>query len=240
MKTEVSGIRLCYPETMTSGADISRIASLMGDPARANMLTLLMSGQALTAGELARAAGVTAPTASGHLARLTEGGLLVVEKQGRHRYYRLSGPGVAGAIEALMRLAAQSPQARTRVGPKDPQLRRARVCYDHLAGELGVALFNRLLTARLIALEADEISVTPKGKREFGEFGIDIDALELAKRPICKTCIDWSERRPHLAGGLGAQLLARMFELKWARRLDGSRIVRFTPSGESKLSALFG
>ena len=225
---------------MTSGADISRIASLMGDPARANMLTLLMSGQALTAGELAKAAGVAAPTASGHLAKLMEGGLLVVEKQGRHRYFRLAGSGVACAIESLMRLAAEAPQARVRMGPKDPQLRRARVCYDHLAGELGVALFNWLEATRLIAFQAGEMSVTRKGKRELRDFGIDIDALQLAKRPICKICLDWSERRSHLAGSLGAGLLARMFELKWARRIDGTRVVKFTPIGEAKLMALFG
>ncbi|HRY07012.1 MAG TPA: helix-turn-helix transcriptional regulator [Hyphomicrobiaceae bacterium] len=224
---------------MTSSADISRIASLMGDPARANMLTELMSGEARTAGELAKAAGVTAPTASGHLARLTEGGLLFVEKQGRHRYYRLAGPGVASVIEQLMGLAASSPPVGVRIGPKDPQLRRARICYDHLAGELGVALFNRLVDCKLIELYADSVAVTPKGQREFSKFGIDIQALELAKRPLCKTCLDWSERRPHLAGSLGARLLTRLYELKWARRLDGTRIVKFTPKGEMQLTALF-
>lgn len=225
---------------MAIDPDISRIAALMGEPARANMLARLMSGQALSAGELAKAAGVTAPTASGHLARLIDGGLLSVEKQGRHRYYRLAGPGVASAIEALMVLSSQAVQERVRTGPSDIQLRRARVCYDHLAGEMGVALFNRLADFQLIDLQADGITVTPKGKREFASFGIDIDTLERAKRPICRTCLDWSERRPHLAGGLGARVLARIFELKWARRLEGSRIVRFTPRGEAKIKALFG
>jgi DNA-binding transcriptional ArsR family regulator len=163
-----------------------------------------MSGKALTASELAGVAGVAPPTASGHLVRLVDGGLLVVEKQGRHRYYRLAGPDVAGAIEAMMDLATQSQRRLVRVGPKDPELRRARVRYDHLAGERGVELFARLTRARMIDLDDDGVIVTGIGELHFQEFGIDIEMLKRAKRPICKTCLDWSERRPHLAGGLGA------------------------------------
>ena len=203
------------------------------------MLISLMSGQALTASELAREAGIVATTASGHLKRLLEGGLLAVEKQGRHRYYRLAGPEVADAIEALMDLAEQSNQRRVRPGPKDPELRRARVCYDHLAGQRGVELFARLTRLKLIALDDGAVAITPRGERHFGAFGIDIAALKAAKRPVCRTCLDWSERRVHLAGGLGAELLDRFFSLRWAHRVEGSRIVRFTPTGERAFPRLF-
>jgi DNA-binding transcriptional ArsR family regulator len=161
---------------MKIGPNITGVASLMGDPARANMLTALMGGEALTASELANVAGVAAPTASGHLARLIDGELLTVEKQGRHRCYRLAGPDVAGAIEAPMDLATQSQQTRLRACPKDPDLRRARVCYDHLAGERGVELLARMTKSKLIGLDDDGIIVTSQGECRFQEFGIDIGA----------------------------------------------------------------
>lgn len=224
---------------MTNGLSISGIGTLMGDPARANMLTSLMDGQALTASELARVAGVAAATASGHLAQLLDGGLLAVEKQGRHRYYRLAGPDVATAIEALMDLAQQSGQRHVRPGPRDPEMRRARVCYDHLAGERAVEFFARLTRLKLIALDDGAVALTSRGERRFAEFGIDIAALKSAKRPVCRACLDWSERRSHLAGALGARLLDRLFELGWARRVEGSRIVRFTPPGEIGFAKLF-
>lgn len=224
---------------MRNGPSISSVGALMGDPARANMLAALMSGEALTAGELAREAGVTAATASGHLARLLDGGLLCVEKQGRHRYFRLAGPEVGSAIEALMELADRSGVRRVRPGPKDPEMRLARVCYDHLAGERGVVLFQRLTQAKLIALEDGAVSMTPLGEARFSDFGIDIASLKDGKRPVCRTCLDWSERQLHLAGGLGAGLLARVFALRWAYRVKGSRIVRFTPKGDAGFRTLF-
>ena len=224
---------------MRSGPNIAAIGALMGDPARACILTALMSGRALTASELAAAAGVTPPTASGHLAQLTKGGLLTVEKQGRHRYYRLASADVAGAVEAMMCLATQSQAKPVRTGPKDPELRHARICYDHLAGTCGVELLARLTNAKLIALDDSGIVVTSRGESQFQEFGIDIEMLKRAKRPICKPCLDWSERRWHLAGGLGAQLLARFFELNWAQRQSGTRIVKFTPHGKMKFAKLF-
>lgn len=211
----------------------------MGDPARANMLTSLMGGQALTASELAQVAGIAAATASGHLTQLLDGGLLAVEKQGRHRYYRLAGPDVATAIEALMGLAQQPGRRQVRPGPRDPEMRRARVCYDHLAGERAVELFARLTRLKLIALDDGAIAITSRGESRLAEFGIDIAALKSAKRPICRACLDWSERRSHLAGALGARLLDRLFELDWARRVEGSRIVRFTPRGEASFANLF-
>jgi DNA-binding transcriptional ArsR family regulator len=209
---------------MTDGPSISGVGALMGDPARANMLTSLMGGQALTASELARVAGIAAATASGHLTQLLDGGLLAVEKQGRHRYYRLAGPDVATAIEALMGLAQHPSRLQVRPGPRDPEMRRARVCYDHLAGERAVELFARLTRLKLIALDDGAIAITSRGECRLAEFGIDIAALKSANRPICRACLDWSERRSHLAGALGARLLDRLFELEWACRVEGSRI----------------
>jgi DNA-binding transcriptional ArsR family regulator len=224
---------------MKTGPSIAAVGALMGDPARANMLTSLMSGQALTAGELAQEAGIAAATASGHLGKLLDGGLLLVEKQGRHRYYRLAGPDVASAIEALLDLVEHAGHRRVRPGPKEPELRKARVCYDHLAGERGVELFARLTRFKLIVLDDGAIQMTPLGEQKFRRLGIDVDALKSAKRPVCRTCLDWSERRTHLAGSLGAMLLARFFENKWMHRVSGSRIVRFTARGEAAFNTLF-
>jgi DNA-binding transcriptional ArsR family regulator len=169
---------------MATGPNIASIGALMGDPARANILTSLMSGHALTASELAHVAGIAAATASGHLGQLLDGGLIAVEKQGRHRYYRLAGPDVATAIEALMGLAERSGKRPLRPGPKDPELRQARVCYDHLAGERGVQLFSRLTQLKLIALDDGDVEMTSRGERRFGEFGIDIAGCPLQSSPV--------------------------------------------------------
>lgn len=224
---------------MKNGPSIAAVGALVGDPARANMLTSLMSGQAMTATELAHAGGIAAATASGHLTKLLEGGLLLVEKHGRHRYYRLAGPDVAAAIEALMELVEHAGHRRVRPGPKDPEMRKARVCYDHLAGERGVELFTRLTRLRLIALEGGAIIITPDGVQKFGRFGIDIGALKAGKRPLCRTCLDWSERRTHLAGSLGSMLLDRFFENKWMHRIEDSRAIRLTARGEAAFEKLF-
>ena len=219
------------------------VASLVGDPARANILTALMPGRALTASELARQAGVTPQTASSHLAKLEAGGLIEQEKQGRHRYYRLSDPDVAGVLEGLESLAARAGHMRLRTGPKDPALRRARVCYDHLAGDLGVQMLDSMRSQRLVRQSKQAIELTNEGKR-FMARALQIDAETLAhpRRPICKACLDWSERRHHLAGTLGAALMTRFTELKWAARdsTPGSRVVNFTRSGEKRFAALFG
>ncbi len=215
------------------------ISALVGDPARANMLTALIGGQALTANELACAGGVMAQTASGHLARLLDGGLLVVERQGRHRYYRLAGPEVAAALESLMTLADIADARRPRPGPKDPALRRARVCYDHLAGERGVALFAKLSDSAMIRLSGGHIDVTPSGEARLAELTIDVGSLRRAKRVLCRSCLDWSERTPHLAGALGSALLDRIFAAGWAARVPGTRIVRFTPAGDVAFTGLF-
>src|SRR5262245_48925275 len=195
---------------MKAGPDISMVASLVGDPARANMLTALLSGRALTASELAQEAGVTPQTASSHLAKLESGGLIEPQKQGRHRYYRLTGPEVGQVLEGLADLAARAGHMRVRTGPKDPALRRARVCYDHLAGDLGVQMLDSLRKQRLVRQTKDVIELTGEGRRFMAEsLQIDADALAHPRRPVCKACLDWSERRHHLAGTLGPALIDR-------------------------------
>lgn len=225
---------------MKVGPDIATIGALLGDPARANMLTALLAGQALTAGELAREAGVTAQTASSHLSRLEAGGLLTQRKQGRHRYYALSGEDVAGVIEALMGLAARTGHTRVRTGPKEPALRRARICYDHLAGEMAVGMLESL-KARGFVAEADEtLSLTASGEIFIAALGLDLPTLASARRPLCKGCLDWSVRRTHLAGALGAALLDRFYALGWAAREPGTRLVRFSPRGLEAFREIFG
>jgi DNA-binding transcriptional ArsR family regulator len=224
---------------MKAGPDIAPVAALLGDPARANMLTALLAGQALTAGELAREAGVTAQTASSHLARLTVGGLVVPRRQGRHVYYALSGPDVALLLEKLMSLAERTGHRRARTGPAEPALRRARVCYDHLAGEIGVALFDRLVARRLLARRGDALVLSRKGETALVDFGIDLDAARASRRALCKDCLDWSVRRSHLAGAVGAALLARFYELGWAKREKGSRVVMFSAAGMKQFEKAF-
>lgn len=224
---------------MKSGPDIALIAALVGDPARANMLTALMGGKALSAGELAAEAGVTLQTASSHLAKLQTGGLIAVEKQGRHRYFRLTGPDIAVMLESMMGLAARVGHVRARPGPKDPALREARVCYDHLAGDQGVRLLDSLLQRRLVRRSGDKIELTGAGEDFVAEFGIDLAILAQSRRPLCRTCLDWSVRRPHLAGALGAALLERLAELGWAARDKNSRAVAFTSAGRRRFENLF-
>lgn len=225
---------------MKDGPSIAPVAALAGDPARANMLAVLLSGKALTASELANEAGVTAQTASSHLAKLEAGGLIGVMKQGRHRYFRLSGSDVAEMLEKMMGVAARAGHLRTRPGPSDPAVRKARVCYDHLAGEMGVAMFDALVRKGQLAVRGDDAWLTRKGESFMRDFGIDLTELDGERRPLCKTCLDWSQRRAHLAGGLGAALLDRIYDLKWAARDRKSRAVLFTRGGEAKFAKAFG
>ena len=222
---------------MKEGPSIAPIAALAGDPARANMLAALMSGKALTASELAGEAGVTLQTASSHLAKLQAGGLIAGLKQGRHRYFRLADSDVADMLEKIMGVAARTGQLRTRPGPSEPAIRKARICYDHLAGEMGVGLFDNLKHTGRIA-ERGEWRLTRRGEIFVTEFGIDLAALAAQRRPLCKACLDWSMRRHHLAGSLGAALLERVLVLGWAARERKSRAVLFTKSGEAKFKRL--
>jgi DNA-binding transcriptional ArsR family regulator len=228
---------------MKSGPDIAMVASLVGDPARANMLTALMSGRALTATELSQEAGITPQTASSHLAKLEAGRLIEPEKQGRHRYYRLADPDVADVLERLAGLAARTGHMRVRTGPKEPALRRARICYDHLAGDLGVQMLDSMRAQKLVRQKKQDIELTAEGARFLADrLQISADMLAHPRRPVCKACLDWSERRHHLAGTLGAALMTRFTELKWAARDEapGSRVVNFSRNGETRFAALFG
>jgi DNA-binding transcriptional ArsR family regulator len=178
---------------------------------------------------------VTPSTASVHLARLTGAGLLALEKQGRHRYFRIASREVGSAIEGLMHI---SPRRRAPAGPRDEGLRRARVCYDHLAGERGVRLFDGLRSRRLLGGTADRIALTAAGEAWCERLGIDLLALRRRRRPLCRTCLDWSERRAHLAGALGAALLDRLFALRYARRVDDGRALALSPRGEAFIESL--
>lgn len=225
---------------MVTTASIAATAALIGEPARAAMLHALMDGRALTAGELAAVAGVAAPTASGHLAQLTAAGLLVVAKQGRHRYHRLAAPGVAVLIEGLMQLAAGMDRTRAKLpaaGPRDAALRLARTCYDHLAGQLGVALTDALARRGFVELSDEAGLVTPAGARFFAGLGFEV---EERRRPFCRPCLDWSERRPHLAGRLGAELCRHSLSAGWVRRRDRSRALDVTPAGARAFKEVFG
>ena len=224
---------------MKEGPDIAQVGALIGDPARANMLSALMGGKALTASELATAAGITQQTASAHLARLEAGGLLVQRKQGRHRYFALADDEVGILLEGLMGFAANRGFLRTRPGPRDPELRKARVCYNHLAGDFGVRMLDRLVADGNMMLDGDEIALTASGESRMAALGIDLAPLQAQRRPLCRTCLDWSERRSHLAGALGEALLTRFIEIGWAKREMGSRVIRFTPPGEKAFLAAF-
>jgi len=202
------------------------------------MLHALMDGRSLTASELARVAGITPQTASGHLARLAVAGLLAVDKQGRHRYHRLASPAVAQMMESIMQVASGLDTTRPRlvVGPRDAALRAARTCYDHLAGRLGVALADALVEVGRVELASDGGMVTDAGIQFFGRIGIDLDVLathsgKRLARVLCRPCLDWSERRPHLAGTIGAALCAHSLGKGWIRRNDGTRAVTITPKG---------
>jgi len=224
---------------LKDGPSIALVASLAGEPARANMLSALVSGKALTASELAGEGGVTLPTASAHLSKLEAGGLVQSLKQGRHRYFRLSGSDVGHMLEALDVVAARVGHMRTRTGPSDPAMRKARVCYDHLAGEMGVRLYDSLVGAGRIASREGEIRLTRKGEAFLEEFGVDLADVSSPRRPVCRACLDWSQRRHHLAGQVGKALLQRMTTLNWARRDRNTRTLHFSPQGEMKFNRMF-
>ncbi|SDH52142.1 ArsR/SmtB family transcription factor [Alloyangia pacifica] len=224
---------------MREGPDIAHIAALIGDPARANMLTALMSGKALTVSELAEEAGVTIQTASSHLSKLDEGGLLRPRKQGRHKYFSLASDEVAHVLEGLMGLAAGSGYRRKRTGPRDAELRQARVCYNHLAGDMGTQMFDSLMAQGHLVLDGEELKLTDTGAAFASEFEIDVESLCKARAPVCRECLDWSERRSHLAGSLGRALLNRLEELAWAKRDQKTRVVTFSRNGAEEFKKLF-
>jgi len=224
---------------MRDGPNIANIAALIGDQARAEVLNVLMSGMALTATELADAAGVTRQTISTHLAKLREAGLLAVEAQGRHRYFRIADADVAQLLESLMGVAFGTGAVRVRSSPREPALRKARVCYDHLAGELGVLVYESLARRGAFALDAGGVALTDAGRALVVQVGID-PLPSAVRRPLCRHCLDWSERRHHLAGALGTALLERFQQLGWARRVPDSRVLAFSTDGEAALRAWLG
>jgi DNA-binding transcriptional ArsR family regulator len=224
---------------MVAAPDIASIASLIGDRTRATILTCLMGGKSLTATELARASRVTKQTASSHLSKLVDARLVSVESAGRHKYFRLADHDVAAVIEKLIGLAHRVHATQVDSGPVDPEMRKARVCYDHLAGDLGVLVFDSLLQRNLVQLDDASVILTEKGEQFSRELEIDTDALKKKRRPVCLSCLDWSVRRPHLAGALGAEMLDRFLALGWARRRQGSRVISFSAIGERSLRAQF-
>ena len=231
---------------MASNARFAEVATLAGDLARAAMLHALMDGRALTASELARVGSVTPQTASEHLGRLVAGGLVCVEKQGRHRYHRLASAAVAQMVENIMQVASTLEGSRPAVvtGPRDAALRAARTCYDHLAGRLGVALADALVAGGHLDLAPDAGMITTTGIALFERLGIQVRGSSGSndKRPrvLCRPCIDWSERRPHLAGAVGAALCARSLSEGWVRRIEGTRGVAVTPKGAQVYREVLG
>jgi DNA-binding transcriptional ArsR family regulator len=228
---------------MPTNAALAETAALIGEPARAAMLAALLDGRALTAGELAEAAGITPQTASGHLGKLTEARLLAMARQGRHRYHRLASPAVARLIESLLDVAATSARRPVATGPRDAALRRARTCYDHLAGRLAVAIADAMAARGQIELTPDGGAVTAAGQdflAGLGVAGLGAAGAPARGRLFCRPCLDWSERRPHVAGVLGAALCTRCFELGWIRRKAGGRALEITPPGWRGFAEAFG
>ncbi len=223
---------------MVGTSSLAQVAALVGDPARAAMLQALMDGRALTASELAARAGVAPQTASGHLARLAGAGLVAVARQGRHRYHRLATPEVGRMLEGLMLVAALAPP---RTGPRDEAMRLARTCYDHVAGRLGVALADAMATRGWIELDGDAGLVTATGLARLQALGVPLPP-EPGRRgaPYCRPCLDWSERRPHLAGRLGAALCAHGLARGWIRPREGSRALDVPPEGRRAWREAFG
>ena len=215
---------------------IARIAALVGEPARTGMLVALMDGRALTANELANAGRITPATASRHLALLVEADLLKVEKQGRHRYHRLASAEVARVLEGIMQLAAQSATAPARIatGPRDAAMRLARTCYDHLAGGIAVAIADKLVQEGAVVLEDETAAVTDRAGAVLAGLGLRsevVNAQGTGKRPPCRPCLDWAERRVHLAGRLGALLCSHCLQRGWLLQKPKSRTLKLTPAG---------
>ena len=224
---------------MSNAPQIAEVAALVGDPARASMLCALLGGRALTATELSFAAGVSPQTTSGHLAKLSAANLLVQMKQGRHRYYRLSGPQVGQMLEGIMSVAMNGPpryQPKSRV---DEQMRHARTCYDHFAGVLGVGLADAMTARDFVVLGDEGGEVTPAGLEFLAKLGVDLSAARAKRRVFCRPCLDWTERRPHIGGAVGAALAERCLDLKWVERMRDHRALVITPAGRRGFREFF-
>jgi DNA-binding transcriptional ArsR family regulator len=224
---------------MDTGPKIAQVAALVGDPARANMLAALMDGRALTASELAYLSGVTPQTASGHLAKLNDAGLLALEKQGRRRYFRLASPLVGRMLEGLLVVAQDGPARQRNLWRGGETLRHARTCYDHMAGRIAVTIADQLVQRSFILLEEDGGQLTDAGRLFFDEIGVDLRQAS-KRRVFCRPCLDWSERRPHLAGEVGAAILRHAFNHNWVERIRDSRALVVTRAGGAGLAHAFG
>ena len=225
---------------MSADVQMAEVAALVGDPARANILAALMGGQALTASELAYAAGVSAQTTSGHLGKLNNGHLVSCIKQGRHRYYRIATPRVAEMLEGIMAVVADLPPRHRPLSASDRAMREARTCYDHFAGRLGVGITDALRTRGHLVLADEGGEITDGGVTFLQGFGLDLDAARRRRRIFCRPCLDWTERRPHLGGCIGAALAQRCFDLGWLERTRDSRALKVTASGRRGLGETFG
>jgi DNA-binding transcriptional ArsR family regulator len=222
---------------MSSDVDTAAVAALIANRARCAMLDALFDGGERAAGSLAKVARVAPSTASGHLRMLADGGLVVLESRGRQQYVRLAGPEVAHALEALSTIAPTIASTSLRASDRAVALRQARTCYDHLAGALGVALTDALCAEDI--LTTGELHLTPHGARRLQDFGINVGQLRTASRPLTRACLDWSEKRPHLAGALGAALCHELIARGWITRMPEPRIVRLTPAGHKGVAQTF-
>ncbi len=224
---------------MSNAPQMAEVAALVGDPARANILCALLGGRALTATELSYAASVSPQTTSGHLGKLLAARLLVVVKQGRHRYYRLAGQHVGQMLESIMNVALTGPPRFQPKSKLDDKLRQARTCYDHIAGVLGVRLTERLTERDFVILSDEAGEVTPAGADFLAKLGVDLSAARTKRRVFCRPCLDWTERRAHIGGAVGAALASRCFELKWIERVRDTRALAITPAGRRGLRDMF-
>lgn len=224
---------------MLADADLAAVGRALADSHRARFILALMGGQQLPAGDLAARAGTSPSLASAHLARLLESGLVTATRQGRQRYYRLASPEIAGAIEALLAIAPRTTATGLTGVTCGRAIQRARTCYDHLAGALGVALADAFEQDQIIAAADSGWTLTPHGERRLSRLGMDPGALRQGRRPLLRTCLDWTERRPHMAGLLGQALASEFLDLAWVRRIPGTRALQITPAGEQRLLAEF-
>ncbi len=225
---------------MDAEPSMASIGALIGSPARSAMLALLFDGRALTATELSHAAGVSAATASEHLGKLVSGGLLLCEKHGRHRYYKLAGDEVAEALEPLIHLVRHKPAPIREISPEQKQIRCARLCYDHIAGALGVSITTAMVDQGYLDVQDRHYEITASGENFFAELGIDLESLRKARRQFAPQCLDWSERKPHVAGALGAAITDMAFELKWIERTKHRRIIKLTDLGREQFKQKLG